>query len=308
MNSCLNPYLELGVSPGVTLQELKHAYRQAVLRYHPDSALGQGNSLKFHAVTEAYQQLRGMLETRGKMFQSPTSSRFSSVRSDYFQKERTHAQQRQTNFHSQQAQQARPTIDQKTANLSIAELLKSLQYSSNPYVQMLAAEAIAKKRDHTVYPILSKMISNADEHLQIAILYALGQNGLHEVRKYLFPFIHAKTVEISVNAIRSLERIDPKYRSAVLKELRRTSHSIWERWGQSLKNLRSLSVEQECGKLGDLLIRKQKVTEEQLEITLLLQRRFPLLLGQLMRHLEYLNVNELQSLLSAQKKCKYDGS
>ena len=51
MNPTFSPYAELGVRPDVTLQELKQAYRQAVLRYHPDSAVGAANSLKFHAVS-----------------------------------------------------------------------------------------------------------------------------------------------------------------------------------------------------------------------------------------------------------------
>ena len=51
MNTTFSPYTELGVRPDVTLQELKQAYRQAVLRYHPDSAVGAANTLKFYAVT-----------------------------------------------------------------------------------------------------------------------------------------------------------------------------------------------------------------------------------------------------------------
>ena len=62
MNTTFSPYAELGVRPDVTLQELKQAYRQAVLRYHPDSAVGAANSLKFHAVTEAYKELRAIVD------------------------------------------------------------------------------------------------------------------------------------------------------------------------------------------------------------------------------------------------------
>ena len=62
MNPTFSPYAELGVRPDVTLQELKQAYRQAVLRYHPDSAVGGANSLKFHAVTEAYKELRAIVD------------------------------------------------------------------------------------------------------------------------------------------------------------------------------------------------------------------------------------------------------
>ena len=40
----LNPYYELGVEPGVTPQQLKQAYRQSVMRYHPDTSSGIGNA------------------------------------------------------------------------------------------------------------------------------------------------------------------------------------------------------------------------------------------------------------------------
>ena len=56
----LNPYYELGVEPGVTPQQLKQAYRQSVMRYHPDRSSGNGNAKKFRQVTEAYQLLQKM--------------------------------------------------------------------------------------------------------------------------------------------------------------------------------------------------------------------------------------------------------
>jgi len=48
-----NPYFELGVKPGVSPKQLKQAYRQSVMRYHPDTAAGKGNTEKFRQVTEA---------------------------------------------------------------------------------------------------------------------------------------------------------------------------------------------------------------------------------------------------------------
>jgi len=44
-----NPYFELGVKPGVSPKQLKQAYRQSVLRYHPDTAAGKGNAKKISA-------------------------------------------------------------------------------------------------------------------------------------------------------------------------------------------------------------------------------------------------------------------
>ena len=51
-------YRELGVSPGVTPQQLRQAYRKSVMRYHPDTAKGGGNTEKFRQVTEAYKLLQ----------------------------------------------------------------------------------------------------------------------------------------------------------------------------------------------------------------------------------------------------------
>ena len=52
--------------------QIKQAYRQAALRYHPDSALGSSNAEKFQKVTEAFQYLRKALTLPppGKSFQS----------------------------------------------------------------------------------------------------------------------------------------------------------------------------------------------------------------------------------------------
>ena len=53
-------YRELGVKPGVSPQQLKQAYRKSVMRYHPDTAKGGGNTEKFRQVTEAYKLLQKM--------------------------------------------------------------------------------------------------------------------------------------------------------------------------------------------------------------------------------------------------------
>jgi hypothetical protein len=53
--------------------------------------------------------------------------------------------------------------------------------------------------------------------------------------------------------------------------------------------------------LGNMLLRTSKLTEEQLEMALLMQKRFPLLLGQVLRYLEYVSIPEIQKSIACQK-------
>lgn len=48
----------LGVGKNASLKEIKHAYRQLSLKYHPDRNRNELDGLKFKEITEAYQILR----------------------------------------------------------------------------------------------------------------------------------------------------------------------------------------------------------------------------------------------------------
>jgi len=58
MNSMMDALKVLKVSRNADFQQIKQAYRQAALRYHPDSALGSSDPEQFRIVTEAFQFLR----------------------------------------------------------------------------------------------------------------------------------------------------------------------------------------------------------------------------------------------------------
>ena len=66
MNSMMDAMQVLKVPRNADFLQIKQAYRQAALRYHPDSALGSSDAEKFQKVTEAFQYLR-------KAFEAPTS-------------------------------------------------------------------------------------------------------------------------------------------------------------------------------------------------------------------------------------------
>ena len=76
MNSMMDAMQVLKVPRNADFLQIKQAYRQAALRYHPDSALGSSNAEKFQKVTEAFQYLR-------KAFDAPTSRKNHS-NSDFF--------------------------------------------------------------------------------------------------------------------------------------------------------------------------------------------------------------------------------
>ena len=63
MNSMMDAMQVLKVPRNADFLQIKQAYRQAALRYHPDSALGSSNAEKFQKVTEAFQYLRKAYDT-----------------------------------------------------------------------------------------------------------------------------------------------------------------------------------------------------------------------------------------------------
>ncbi len=51
-------YQVLGIQEGVSIKDVKSAYRKLALQYHPDKNSSDQESIKFKAITEAYQTLR----------------------------------------------------------------------------------------------------------------------------------------------------------------------------------------------------------------------------------------------------------
>jgi tetratricopeptide (TPR) repeat protein len=54
----LQCYKVLGLKPGASIKEIKDAYRNLVLRYHPDKDSSEGNEERFLKISDAYQTLR----------------------------------------------------------------------------------------------------------------------------------------------------------------------------------------------------------------------------------------------------------
>jgi molecular chaperone DnaJ len=59
-----NYYLVLGIERGADLSQIKHAYRQAIKRYHPDKGDGASDPDKFMQAQEAYEVLSDLERRR----------------------------------------------------------------------------------------------------------------------------------------------------------------------------------------------------------------------------------------------------
>ncbi|KAI3463472.1 hypothetical protein Pfo_020135 [Paulownia fortunei] len=62
-----DPYKTLRIHPGASKSEVKKAFRQLALQYHPDVCRGSNCGIQFHQINEAYDivmsSLRGELST-----------------------------------------------------------------------------------------------------------------------------------------------------------------------------------------------------------------------------------------------------
>ena len=305
-----NPYFELGVKPGVSPKQLKQAYRQSVMRYHPDTAAGKGNTEKFRQVTEAYQLLQKMNAYEAASSSKKTVSRTSNLRqkfsSVFFNKR---SQENQTekpwwdNIDVPRGKNEKIKVNRQTTNLSLEELINCVELSVNQYVRQVALEAIAAKRDEGGVKYLLHLLQNSENSNRNQVIQALGQCGFQGVNKYLLAYVTDPDIEISTSSIKALERLNSANRSLVIEILRKKNPTSQNSLLQPLSKLKNkvFSVASSKRKLGDLLLRERKLTAEQLEIALLMQKRFPLLLGQILRYLDYVSIPEIQNSIASQK-------
>ncbi|MDE0793978.1 MAG: HEAT repeat domain-containing protein [SAR324 cluster bacterium] len=306
----MNPYFELGVEPGVSPQRLKQAYRQSVMRYHPDTGEGNGNTDKFRQVTEAYQLLQKMNAYEISNSSKTTANRTSHLRqkfSSVFHKKKPLKTQTTKAWWEKiavpQPANDKIKVNRQATHLSLAELINCVELSENQYVRQVALEAIAAKRDEGGVNYLLHLLQNSEPAGRSQIIQALGQSGFQRVNEYLFPFVMDSSIEVSASAIKALERINADNRSRVIELLRKNTSNWQNSFFQPLTKLKKRVFSPSSSKrlLGSLLLRTSKLTEEQLEMALLMQKRFPLLLGQVLRYLEYVSIPEIQKSIACQK-------
>ena len=148
-----NPYHELGLEPGASPQQLKQAYRKSVMRYHPDTARGGGNTEKFRQVTEAYKLLQKMSAYEMTRSVKKTANRASNLRqkfSSVFHKKKQNNTKETKEWWTKNSFQKRGDekikVNQQTNRLSIEELINCVELSENEFVRQVAMEAIAARR------------------------------------------------------------------------------------------------------------------------------------------------------------------
>jgi len=191
--------------------------------------------------------------------------------------------------------------------LSLEELINCFEYSSDPHVKQVALETIASRRECLGFQYLQGLLSKNSFDSRKDVIRALGQPGLEPAREMLIPLVGCKDLETSAAAIRSLERICLSNRSKAIEALDREFSSGKLFFQKALNKLKRILTGSSSsnGQLGQLLVRTRQLSHDQLELALLLQKRFPLLLGQILRHLGYLSISELQHAVSLQKNYRF---
>ncbi len=76
-------YQILGVQKGASQKEIKSAYRQLSLKYHPDRSEGHRNGERFKQITEAYQLLRQEKKSRNKVSETEVAIKYTQFWKKY---------------------------------------------------------------------------------------------------------------------------------------------------------------------------------------------------------------------------------
>ncbi|KAB2611561.1 chaperone protein dnaJ 8 [Pyrus ussuriensis x Pyrus communis] len=73
-SSVMDPYRTLKIQPGASESEVRKAFRQLALKYHPDVCRGNNCRVQFHQINEAYDivmsDLRGETTTPSQMYET----------------------------------------------------------------------------------------------------------------------------------------------------------------------------------------------------------------------------------------------
>lgn len=282
----MNPHILLGVPPTATFEELKRAYRHAVLRYHPDSARGKGDPEKLNAVLQAYQLLKAKYETCGNWSTKPTAPPRPAPR------------------YQPPKPAAHMEIDAMTAQMSIEELIQILEFSNNPHVHKTAMKALALKQDSLIQDHLSDLLNRVSPAIQCQLIRLIRETNFIRAGATIFQGIQHSNLDIAVETIKSLESLNIGNRNRILQSLQTDQSNLWQKVFTPVKsNLQRLQFRKGANKsLGGILLNHDHLSQEQLELALLLQKKHPILLGSLLKKLGYISSHEIQEALSLQKQ------
>ncbi len=83
MKNLSDCYQILGVQKGASQKEIKNAYRQLSLKYHPDRNKVDTGGEKFKQITEAYQLLRLEEKSRTKVSETDVATKYTQFWKKY---------------------------------------------------------------------------------------------------------------------------------------------------------------------------------------------------------------------------------
>ena len=277
----MNPYIELGIPPTATFDELKQAYRQAVFRYHPDSAYGVGNPEKFNAVLQAYETLKLKYESLHPSLKSKPI--------------RHQARQPATAACSVE-------IDAITLQMPIEHLIYNLENSENVHVHWAAMQTLVLKNNPSATAYLLNYLHHIAPEIQCSLIRFMGEQKLEQAASGLFPWIFSPHSDVAFAAIKSLEIIAAANRTKIVQCFKQEG-SHWNAFLASLqKATHCLNRGGDRQVLGKILLKNQNISSEQLQIALWLQKKHQLLLGATLTQLGYTSHSEIQHALSLQKR------
>ncbi len=141
-------YRVLGLSPGATFEELKHAYRMLAKEYHPDSRSGKGNALAFSRIVQAYRNL--VLEVKTHSHGVPDAHT---------------GRTRAAGF---------PQGHREASEEDIFALGRTLLMSRDPAARASAARRLGASGKKSSYAFLRKAFSDREERVLISAVRAVG--------------------------------------------------------------------------------------------------------------------------------------
>lgn len=170
----MNYYELLGVTPYVTEQQLKKAYKLAVRKYHPDITHSKKTEEMFKKILEAYGVLRDpvcrMKYDREMKERVAQLHEKESQKPVDFLKEMAYRVKYNFAKFNHNPQTLKEKVDRVLLKMDDGELKEKMLLSNNLYVQLNAAKALRlKNKQHSVNALLSGLFSG-NEELMIHIL------------------------------------------------------------------------------------------------------------------------------------------
>jgi hypothetical protein len=179
-------YRVLGLSPGATFEELKHAYRMLAKEYHPDSRSGKGNAIAFSRVVQAYRSLVLELKPYSFSFQDARAGRTRAARGP------------------QQEYRDSPEAD-------IFMLGRTLLMSRDPRARASAARQLGASGKKSSYAFLRKAFSDREERVLISAVRAVGHLQIRQSAGELGSLFLKSGTPVKKEILSAIRRIGVDY-------------------------------------------------------------------------------------------------